>query len=52
MWLKSIPDLLYMDISYSGYLDLQAGIRAKLVTYVIFGFWVPTITTHAITPWF
>jgi hypothetical protein len=60
MYLKSISDLLYMNISYdikisySGYLDLQAVIG--LVTYAIFGFLgflgPYNNCTHAITQWF
>jgi hypothetical protein len=41
-----------MGISYSDHLDLQTDIRAKLVTYAIFGFLGPYKNTHAITPWF
>jgi hypothetical protein len=33
--------LLYMGVFYSAYRDLQTNIRAKLVTYAIFGFLGP-----------
>jgi hypothetical protein len=37
----SISTLLYVENRYSDYLDLQTDIRAKLVTYAIFGFLGP-----------
>jgi hypothetical protein len=52
MYRMSISTSLYMKNPYSDHLHLQTDIRAKLVTIAIFGFWVPTHTTHSITPWF
>jgi hypothetical protein len=52
MYLKSISTSLYVESLSSDHLYLQTDICAMLVTYAIFGFWVPTNTTHAITPWF
>jgi hypothetical protein len=39
VYLKSIRTFLYVENSYLGALDLQTDIRAKRVTYAIFGFW-------------
>jgi hypothetical protein len=41
MYLKSISDIIHQKISYSDHLDHQKDIRAKLVTYAIFGFLGP-----------
>jgi hypothetical protein len=52
MYLKSISGFLALDLGLGIYLGLQTDVRAKLVTYAVFGFWVPTRATHAVTPWF
>jgi hypothetical protein len=40
-----------MDNSYSLYLDLKKDIRAKLVTYAILGFRVPTLLQYRGIVW-
>jgi hypothetical protein len=41
-----------VHLGSNAHLHLQPAVRAKLVTFTIFGYCVPKIAAHATTPWF